>query len=134
MSILRRHHLRRFGTGFALFALGLQFLLSFGYIHSHLPVDYTHAHDFSVLADPTTQLASSDSQNSSPDQKGNAGAAHEHCTLCASIYLAGTLTPSSAPEITLALHAASAVEPQAQGFLASSIPFRLRLTRAPPLA
>jgi Protein of unknown function (DUF2946) len=79
-----------FGSRLALFAMALQFALTFGHIHQHGFLPSTAK---STVADQAGQPASN-----SPLHKSN-GSADFNCPICALIRLASTSTPSVAPQL-----------------------------------
>jgi hypothetical protein len=80
-----------FGSRLALVALALQFALTFGHVHSLVPI--------SVDTALSSAAAASDGP-SSRDPVRN-GLADFDCPICALINLTGTSTPSVAPDLPL---------------------------------
>lgn len=82
----------RFGGWLALFALGLQFTLSFGHIHAE---DFAPANTAVTQNQNAPQNAPSH-QNDSDHHDGN-----DFCAICAVMHMAGTSALPGAPSVAL---------------------------------
>jgi hypothetical protein len=115
----------RTGASVALFALALQFVVSFGHVHlPGVPLSAPASAETSV-----TQAASGDggTPSKSPDRPG----ADDFCSLCASIVLAGSLlqpvataliVPTGRSCILVSDHAADVVVSDASYFFNARAP------------
>jgi hypothetical protein len=121
---------RRFVARLALFALGLQLVLTFGHIHRE---DLIPAAAASTLVASTAQ-PSADAPNLPAPVHKSRGAVDDVCAICALIQLANISVPSAAPLLPPP-HAVglSRLETTAELYLAAS-PRRFFRARAPPLA
>ncbi len=110
---------RRWAARLALFALALQFALSFAHIHA----------DEIGLPPAAAQASNASSAPYDHEQ----APAHDQCAICAVMHLAGTVVPPSPPVLLLPV----AIEAAwiAQSFIVYA-PAQLRLAqaRAPPSA
>src|ERR1700739_1904514 len=89
MGWVRRHI--RHGAVFALAALALQIVLSFGHVHLHdARVDGLHSDRAVAHASPQTPAP-------------NPGGDDDYCAICASIYLASTSLTAQAPPVPVPL-------------------------------
>jgi hypothetical protein len=91
MGWVRRHN--RFGACFALAALALQIVLSFGHVHLD-GAQSTIAHSHHAVGHSVT-LAKAPS----PAPAHNPGTDDDYCAICASIYLASTSLVAQAPPV-----------------------------------
>jgi hypothetical protein len=80
-----------FGSRLALVALALQIVLTFGHVHPLVPTSIDTALASAVAA----------SDGSSSRDPARNGLADFDCPICALINLAGTSTPSAAPDLPL---------------------------------
>jgi hypothetical protein len=123
-----RSHIR-FGSRLALFALALQFLLTFSHIDT---CDFvpSPAATASVVADAAGAPAT---QQGSPLRKSDR-TADQSCPICALIQLAATSTPSAAPALLPPVWiGGSQLDMPAMASLAASTPRHFQ-ARAPPIA
>jgi Protein of unknown function (DUF2946) len=126
--MLQRMALRNWGARLALFAVCLQFLLSFGHIHAAeifgpLGHAVVPSHGTTVVGTPS---------HSSPNPAGAADVAEDACSICASLALLATGAlpdPVRLPPPSLSVAIAA---PQAAELAPRAVPFRLFQTRAPP--
>jgi hypothetical protein len=87
----------RFGAWCALFALAVQFALSFGHVHVR-GVGGTPA----LLALWTTPApAAAPDARAKPAKPAKSQIAHDQCAICTSIQFAGSLMPAAAPSLSL---------------------------------
>jgi hypothetical protein len=124
--MLRRYE-RRIGSWLALFALGLQLIISFGHIHL----------DGLVRADNARvalAAAGHASQSLLPQPSGTGGDGDDYCPICASVYLSSHSFVPAAPVLSLP-SISSAVEHHGRTASIFIIPRRpVFQPRAPPLA
>ncbi len=105
----------------ALFALFVQFALSFGHIHTE---------DF------LPQSAASVTGPALPGSSGGPlpeGLAHEACAICASMHLAGALVLPEPIRLTAPAFIGETIAPLDSPFIFVAAPYRLFRTRAPPV-
>jgi hypothetical protein len=88
----------RFGAWCALFALAVQFALSFGHVHFPGRVGGTPAL-LALLVAPSPAIAPDAAAK--PAKPAKSQIAHDQCAICASIQLAGSLLPAAAPILSL---------------------------------
>ena len=81
----------RWGVGCALFALALQFALTFAHVH----VNGIGPRSATALA---VQVLDAPAEPANPHPKGIAG---DFCAICAQIHLAGSLLPAASPSLPL---------------------------------
>jgi hypothetical protein len=110
---------RQFGARFALIALALQLLLTFGHVHA-----------------PSAALASaaqtSQSDGTVPQGPNHSGLADTDCPTCALIQLSAISAPSVAPELPLPVAVGfSTLQPRVGLTVASAPPASVR-ARGPP--
>jgi len=126
--MLQRMALRNWGARLALFAVCLQFLLSFGHIH---PQDVFGPLGHAVVPGHGTTVVSAPLQSpSSP--AGIPDVAEDACSICASLALLATGAlpdPARLPPPSLSVALAT---PQDAELAPRASPFRLFQTRAPP--
>ena len=121
---------RRFVARLALFALGLQLVLTFGHIHRE---DLIPAAAASTLVSSAAQPSAAVPTAPAPAHKSR-GAVDDVCAICALIQLANISVTSTAPLLPLPTPVGwSRLEMTAESFLAPS-PRGLFRARAPPLA
>lgn len=116
---------RRVGSWLALFALGLQLVVSFGHIH----VNAVHRIDPILAASGFGAHAAKQLPTHQPSQDGD-----DYCAICASIYLAANSFMPVAPQLPVpsASHIVERFERGVAVFVAPQrAPFQ---SRAPPLA
>jgi hypothetical protein len=119
----------RVGVWCALFALAVQFTVSFGHVHvSDL------ARGSGSLAVFAADQSSPPAPSDLPVPPGKPAGALDYCAICAVINLAGSVVPASAPVLPVAV-AFHPVQFWSDGdaVLAAS-PHRLFKARAPPVA
>jgi hypothetical protein len=121
----------RFGACCALFALALQFALSFGHMHADAGVlKFPRLGATGHLVVPAA-IPDVSAVPANPDSNGHAG---DFCDICALIHLAGTLLPAASPALELPANFGTLQLPIAADHdLSASRPFSFR-ARAPPLA
>jgi hypothetical protein len=92
---------KRFGTCWALFALALQFALSFGHAHQNqLAEPFAASPQFSILDHaPSTTISASPIVPITP-----AGLALAYCEICAVANLAGNGVPPNPPQLCVRLY------------------------------
>jgi hypothetical protein len=88
----------RFGAWCALFALAVQFALSFGHVHLPGRVGGTPAL-LALLIAPSPAIAPDAAAK--PAKPAKSQIAHDQCAICASIQLAGSLIPAAALSLLL---------------------------------
>jgi Protein of unknown function (DUF2946) len=88
---------RRSGTWLALGALLLQLALSFGHIH---PEDVAGFRVDAAAAKQSVTIR--ETQSSGSDDHGTPAPAHDECSICATMQLAGALVLPAPPTIALA--------------------------------
>ncbi len=119
----------RAGVASALFALAVQFTVTFSHVHLDGLILPTADHSHSKVA--TTFTAS---LHKPGDTRGSSGVPDTDCPICALIQLAGTSPPSVAPPLPVpAMLVGSKLEPRVElGWVAApAISFR---ARGPPSA
>lgn len=107
----------------ALFALALQFGLSFGHFHNDLG-----------LATSVASAAASQSQASTPDGGGDQSHHHDLCAICSSVAMTGSALAADAPPLPLPLtfsNLQTTLDPDTATPDSRRSAFR---SRAPPLA
>jgi hypothetical protein len=87
----------RTGVASALFALMVQFVVTFSHVHLDGLILPSASHGYSQTADVAHQFATS-VQNAG-DTRGSPGAPDTDCPICALIQMAGTSPPSVAPPL-----------------------------------
>ena len=90
------------GSRLALFALALQFALSFGHFHfdaARAAPDFRTQPDLVQLQVPATDAAAEAQQQ--PASHDNDRASHEACAICAVLSLAGSTVVSTPPQLVL---------------------------------
>lgn len=117
---------RKFGGRLALFALALQFALSFGHIHPEDIYGPARAADVSIALPATggSQLLPADQPYHSDD----------YCPICATMYLLGSSSVPQAPQLLLPPVASQAIahfDGVALVIASQRAPFQ---SRAPPRA
>jgi hypothetical protein len=118
--------IRRFGAGLGLFALLIQFAVSFGHVHPHDLLPRSPAGAVDQVAGKATPPAGQD--------RRVPGAPHDDCPVCSVMHLAGTIVMPSAPSLPLP------TQFTVTSFAAAEfnyVPIHRRLpfqTRAPPVA
>ncbi len=121
---------RKFGGRLALFALAVQFVLSFGHIHAE--DIYGSA---SAAASAAAKVASPAADHFRPlPTKRPAHHTDDYCAICASIYLLGSSFAAAAPQLALpsVSYAIEHVDRISVAFIATRrAPFQ---SRAPPRA
>lgn len=120
---------RKTGGRLALFALALQFVLSFGHIHRE--------DIYGPAYGPAGKIAAASSLDKSPSHPSNQPSTHgdDYCAVCASISLLSNSFIAAAPQ--LPLPAAFHVVEHAVDVAAFSVPPRRASafqSRAPPIA
>ena len=123
--MLQRRLMQRIG---GLFALWLQFALSFGHIHSSDIYRYGHPVAKSVGA---VELVAP--QGPAPADPGPLGSLHQDCASCASMALAGSLLPAEPPALPRPPLAAWASFDGERALALAAPRHLLSQTRAPPL-
>jgi hypothetical protein len=126
--MLQRMALRNWGARFALFAVCLQFLLSFGHIHAQ---DVFGPLGHAVVPGHGATIVKA-APRSSPVPAGVVDVAEDACSICASLALLATgALPDLARPPPPPLSAATTTPREAELALGPA-PFRLFQTRAPP--
>lgn len=120
--MLQRLSLRQWGAHFALFAVALQFLLSFAHVH---PLELAARNHFAVQISAPTSSAPNRSD-------GLAGASEDACAICASIALLAITALPDGVRLPLLPFSAAIVLRENSGVLFRPPAFRLFQTRAPP--
>ena len=129
--MMRRQALRRRGGWLALVALALQLVLSFGHIHATEvmallgPMGGEGHASAVIVADP--QHDPSSSQDPADD-----AAAESACAICASMALAGNLLLPDPVKLPVPSAAPVGAVWTGERRVASTAPFRLFQSRAPP--
>jgi len=114
----------RLSSSFALFALAIQLVLTFGHVH----LDGMRGHS-------STSIVASGGTAPVPASKDTSDRADDYCALCALVHLAGTLLPANAVALPLPVvfaqwHPSSL----ALRFASPALPPSPFAARAPPLA
>ena len=121
----------RVGAVCALFALAVQFALSFGHVHFNGFAPSSAFARFIAAVDAEQPAAVPNGQTDPSKQKGDAD---DFCAIGALIHLAGTLVPSAAPPLpTPAAFSALRLDLGAEHHLAASKPDFFQ-ARAPPIS
>lgn len=109
----------------ALFALAAQLVLSFGHFH---------ADGLAQASTLTTQATASrhDPAPHSPSHQHHDGLAANHCGVCASIVLSGTLAAAAAPTLPVPPAFATRVETTVADFALPDLTRAAFRSRAPP--
>jgi hypothetical protein len=114
----------RTGVASALFALAVQFAVTFSHVHLDGVIPPPVSHSYSQAAGHLTA-----SLRKSGDTRGSPGVPDTDCPICALIQLAGTSAPSVAPPLPVpAMLDGSKLEPHAElrRALAPSFAFQAR--------
>jgi hypothetical protein len=114
----------RVGSWLALFALALQFTLSFGHIHAE---DFAPAAGIQITLD-------SDHDAGTPADPDHHGLGHDDCPICATAALLATLVIPSPPALDAPATYSSVVPDEAITLQWVGKPSRLFQARAPPHA
>jgi len=118
--MMRSRSLRERGAWAALFALGLQLVLSFG-----------HMHPLPLASAPVAAVSGGPLHSGGGDPRD---AAADICAICVSIHLAGTtILPPPVP-LAVPVRAYTTVEPSLGHFVRPRLPSPPFQTRAPPSA
>jgi len=121
----------RFGAWCALFALTLQFALSFGHVH----VAGFGSTKSTLLAAWTTQpSAPSTDAPAVPAKQAPKGIAHDQCAICTVVQLASAAVSSAAPALPLPLVSSQARFGTSVEFVLAAPPHFSFSARAPPQA
>jgi hypothetical protein len=116
---------QRFGLFMALFALWIQFAVSFTHIHSgHFVL---HDASLSGLSTPAQSLTRPSADG------GDNGLLADECPICASIYLASSALIEQPPPLNLAVSVNSLVGPFIGEFYFRICRYSFFVTRAPPV-
>jgi hypothetical protein len=116
----------RWGTNAALFALALQFVLSFGHVHIHGGWEAGH------LAEAGLSLLAADDDSGAPSNPVDHHGADDDCAMCASIALAGSLLVPQAAILVRPVDAALACPSGRPAEAAPNNPTYHFNARAPP--
>jgi hypothetical protein len=120
----------RFGSCFALFALAVQFLLTFGHMHC---AELTWPSIFLPRTSLTIDISSAALPDTSLPYKP-VGIAFDYCAICAVMNLATSIVPAAAPGLPVPA-ALGAVRFQCTPDVSlAALPHFLYRARAPPLS
>jgi hypothetical protein len=129
-----RSHLR-LGSRLALFALAVQFALSFAHVHleGFASSPSSISARIAALVDGPQPVALPSDQTA-PSKQNRHGQTPDFCAICSVIHLAGTLVPSAAPALPLPeTIGAVRFDPRAERQFAGARPAFFQ-ARAPPLS
>jgi len=115
----------RLGSCGALFALAIQFALSFGHVHR---AEFARASDFSLLSAFSTGLAAA------PGSATPVGIASDYCVICAVMALANSVRPAAAPTLPMPAVATRVRFAANTRIIPVASPHFLFRARAPPSA
>ena len=121
----------RAGSGCALLALAIQFVLSFGHVHhAEFPWISASANRSAV----TAGAASATGLEASSASASPIGLAPDYCAICAVMVLASSIRPAAAPTLPMpAVVPRERFEKNAE-IIPAAVPHLLFQARAPPLA
>ena len=121
----------RFGAWCAVFALALQFMLSFGHVH----VAGFGSTKSTLLAGWTTQPSTPAADApAAPAKHAPKGIAHDQCAICTVMQLASAAVPTAGPALPLPLVSSQERLGTSVEFALAASPHHSFQARAPPQA
>ena len=118
----------RAGSEYALLALAIQFVLSFGHVHR------TEILWGSGSSHPSVGAASASGSDASAAAAQPIGLASDYCAICAVIVLASSIRPAAAPRPPMPAGSIVVRFWAPVEFFSETSPHRIFQARAPPLA